>query len=42
MFIEEAEKETGLVGGELVESIGLDGVSMAGIWPDSGEFRGKA
>jgi hypothetical protein len=41
MSIEEAENVAGLVGRELVESIGLDGVSMAGIWPDSGEFRDK-
>jgi hypothetical protein len=40
--IEEAEKVAGLVGRELVESIGLNGVSMAGIWPDFSEFRGKA
>jgi hypothetical protein len=33
--IEEPEKVARLVGRELVESIGLDGVSMAGIWPDS-------
>jgi hypothetical protein len=38
---EEAEKVTGLIRRELVESIGIDGVSMAGIWPDSGEFRGR-
>jgi hypothetical protein len=41
MSIEEAEKVAGLVGRELVESIGLDGVSMTKIWPDSGEFQGK-
>jgi hypothetical protein len=40
--IEEAEKVAGLIGRELVESIGLDGVSMDEIWPDSSEFRGKA
>jgi hypothetical protein len=40
--IKEAEKVAGLVGRELVESIGLDGVFMVGILSDSGEFRGKA
>jgi hypothetical protein len=40
--IKEVEKIAGLVGRELVESTGLDGVSMARIWPDSGEFRGEA
>jgi hypothetical protein len=39
--IKEGEKIAGLVGRELVESIGLDGVSMAGIWPDSSEFHGE-
>jgi hypothetical protein len=40
--IKEAEKVAGLIGRELVESIGLDGVSMARIWPNFGEFRSKA
>jgi hypothetical protein len=39
--IEEAEKVAGLIRRELVESIRLDGVSMAGTWLDSGEFQGK-
>jgi hypothetical protein len=42
VFIEEAKMVVGHVGRELVESIGLCSVAMAGIWPDSGEFRGKA
>jgi hypothetical protein len=42
VFIEEAEKVAELVGRELAESIGLYDVSMAAIWPYSGEFWGKA
>jgi hypothetical protein len=39
--IEEAEKVARLVARELVESIGLDDISMARIWPDSSEFHGE-
>jgi hypothetical protein len=40
--IEEAEKVAGLIRRKLVESIGLDDISMAGTWLDSSEFQGKA
>jgi hypothetical protein len=40
--IEEAEKVAGLIGRQVVESIGLDDISMEGIWPDSDEFWSKA
>jgi hypothetical protein len=36
--LEIVEKAAGLIGRELVESIGLDSVSMAEICPDSNEF----
>jgi hypothetical protein len=39
--IKEAETIVGFVGRKMVESIELDGVSMAGISPDSGEFWAK-
>jgi hypothetical protein len=39
---EDAEKVAGLIGREVVESIGLNDIFMVGIWPDSGEFQGKA
>jgi hypothetical protein len=39
---EEGEKIAELIGRVLVESIGLDGVSMVRIWSDPREFRGKA
>jgi hypothetical protein len=40
--IEEAEKIAELIGRQVVELIGLNGVSTKGIWPVSGEFWSKA
>jgi hypothetical protein len=42
LWPKEGEKRAGLIGRELVESIGLGGISMAGMSSDSSEFWGKA
>jgi hypothetical protein len=42
LWPKEGEKRAGLIGRELVESIGRGGISMAGMSSDSSEFWGKA